>query len=106
MPRRFASVVLTVLLVALIFVVGVWVGGHPRQTGLDRLPSGVRDRLVDEDRTAIATQVLAILKDSYYKPLAPEVVKRREPVGDEARDGARRSLHRVPRSRPLQPVQG
>jgi carboxyl-terminal processing protease len=78
MPLRFASVVLTVLLVVLIFVVGVWVGGHPRQTGLDRLPSGLRDRLVDEDRIAIATQVLAILKDSYYKPLAPEVVKRVE----------------------------
>ena len=77
-PLRLASVVLTVLLVALIFAVGVWVGGHPRQTGLDRLPSGVRDRLVDEDRTALATQVLAILKESYYKPIAPDVVKRIE----------------------------
>ena len=75
---RFASVALTVLLVLLIFVVGVWVGGHPRQTGLDQLPSGVRDRLVDEDRTAISTQVLGILEDSYYKPLSPAVIKRVE----------------------------
>jgi carboxyl-terminal processing protease len=75
---RFASVALTVLLVLLVFVVGVWVGGHPRQTGLDQLPSGARDRLVDEDRTAISTQVLAILKDSYYKPLPADVVKRVE----------------------------
>jgi carboxyl-terminal processing protease len=75
---RVASVVLTVLLVLLVFAVGVWVGGHPRQTGLDRLPSGVRDRLVDEDRTAIATQVLSILEDSYYKPLSPAVVKQVE----------------------------
>ncbi len=75
---RFASVALTVLLVLLIFVVGVWVGGHPRQTGLDQLPGGVRDRLVDEDRTAISTQVLGILEDSYYKPLSPAVVKRVE----------------------------
>jgi len=80
---RFASVALTVLLVLLIFAVGVWVGGHPRQTGLDQLPGGVRDRLVDEDRTAISTQVLAILKDSYYKPLAPEVVKRVENLSED-----------------------
>lgn len=75
---RFASVALTVLLVLLIFVVGVWVGGHPRQTGLEQLPGGVRDHLVDEDRTAISTQVLGILEDSYYKPLSPAVVKRVE----------------------------
>lgn len=75
---RFASVALTVLLVLLIFVVGVWVGGHPRQTGLDQLPGGVRDRLVEEDRTAIATQILGILEDSYYKPLSSDVVARVE----------------------------
>ena len=77
-PLRFASVILTVLLVALIFVVGVWVGGHPRQTGLDRLPTGVRDRLVDGDRVALATEALAILKADYYKPLASDVIKRVE----------------------------
>lgn len=77
-PLRFASVALTVLLVALVFVVGVWVGGHPRRTGLDQLPSGVRDRLVDKDRTALATQILGILKDSYYKPLPASAVTRAE----------------------------
>lgn len=75
---RWGSTVLTLLLVALVFVVGVWVGGHPRQVGLDRLPGGVRDRLVDEDRTALATQVLAILNDSYYKPIPQDVVKKIE----------------------------
>ena len=77
-PVGWGGAALTLLLVALVFVVGVWVGGHPRQVGLDRLPSGVRDRLVDEDRTAIATQVLAILKDDYYKPITPEVVRKIE----------------------------
>lgn len=72
------GVLLTVLLVAIVFVAGVWVGGHPRQTGVDRLPSGVRDRLVDEDRTALATQVLAILKDGYYKPIPPDIETRIE----------------------------
>ncbi len=63
---------------ALVLVVGVWIGGHPRQVGLDRLPSGVRDRLVDHDRTALATQVLAILNDDYYKPIPAEVVTKIE----------------------------
>jgi carboxyl-terminal processing protease len=68
-PLRWGHTLLTLLLVALVFVVGVWVGGHPRQIGLDRLPTGLRDRLVDEDRTALATQVLAILQQDYYKPI-------------------------------------
>ena len=73
-PLRFWSAVLTILLVILVFAVGVWVGGHPRQVGLDRLPSGVRDRLVAEDRTALATQVLSILKDDYYKDIPSALV--------------------------------
>jgi carboxyl-terminal processing protease len=71
---RWVSALLTVLLVGLVFVVGVWVGGHPRQVGLDRLPSAVRDRLVDTDRTALATQVLGILKEDYYKPIDTKAV--------------------------------
>lgn len=71
---RFGSALLTILLVVLVFAVGVWVGGHPRQVGLDRLPGGVRDRLVAEDRTALATQVLAILQDDYYKAIPTDLV--------------------------------
>ncbi len=59
------------LLVLLVFVAGVWVGGHPRQVGLDQLPAAARDRLIADDRTALATQVLTILKDDYYKPIPP-----------------------------------
>ncbi len=77
-PLRWGSALLTILLAVLVFVVGVWVGGHPRQVGLDRLPSGVRDRLVADDRTALATQVLAILQNDYYKPISPELVKQVE----------------------------
>ncbi len=75
---RWGSALLTILLVGLVFAVGVWFGGHPRQVGLDRLPSGVRDRLVAEERTALATQVLAILKEDYYKPISPDLVKQVE----------------------------
>lgn len=67
-----------VLLVLVVFVAGVWVGGHPRQSGADRLPGAVRDRLLDDDRIALGSQVLAILQEDYYKPLDDETVKRAE----------------------------
>ncbi len=85
-PRRTArvfSVLLTVLLVGLVFLLGVWVGGHPRQTGLDRLPDAVANRLVDEDRTALPTQVLAILRRDYYKPIDEKVANRIEDLSVE-----------------------
>ncbi len=69
---------LSVLLVGLVFVAGVWVGGHPRQSGVDLLPSALRDNLVDAERTAIATQILAILRQDYYKDLDPETVEKAE----------------------------
>jgi len=75
---RLGSVLTTVLLVLLVFAGGLWVGGHPRQSGFDRLPSGIRDTFVDGERTALATQVLAILKSSYYKPIDPKVERRLE----------------------------
>jgi carboxyl-terminal processing protease len=59
------------------------VGGHPRQTGLDRLPEAVVDRFVDEDRTALPTQVLAILERDYYKPIDRTVANRVEDLSVE-----------------------
>ena len=70
---RILNVLATFALVFLVFLIGVWVGGHPRQTGVDRLPTALRDRLIDEDRTALATQVLAILKADYYKPIDTKI---------------------------------
>ncbi len=66
---RFISGALAFVLVAAVFLVGLWIGGHPRQSGLDRLPSGIRDRFLASDRAAVGTEVLAILEDDYYKPL-------------------------------------
>jgi carboxyl-terminal processing protease len=66
------------LLVVLLFAGGVWVGGHPRQSGIDRLPSGIRDGFVDEQRTALATEVLSILKSGYYKAIDPKLENRLE----------------------------
>jgi carboxyl-terminal processing protease len=66
------------LLVLVVFVAGVWVGGHPRQSGADQLPGAVRDRLVDKERVALGSQVLDILQDDYYKPLDERTVNRAE----------------------------
>lgn len=67
---------LSFALVALVFFVGVWIGGHPRQTGIDRLTPSVRDLLLASDRTAVGTQVLSILEDDYYKPIDAATVRK------------------------------
>ncbi len=67
--RRFGTSALAVVLVLAVFVMGVWVGGHPRQSGLDRAPSAIRDRLLSDERTAAANQVLSILASDYYRDL-------------------------------------
>lgn len=71
---RLISGALAFVLVAAVFLVGLWIGGHPRQTGLDRLTPALRDRFLASDRTAVGTEVLAILEDDYYKPLDPTTV--------------------------------
>jgi carboxyl-terminal processing protease len=73
----------TVLLVLAVFLLGVWVGGHPRQSGLERLPEAFVDRFVDEDRTALPTQVLAILERDYYKPIDRTAANRVEDLSVE-----------------------
>lgn len=61
-------------LVAAVFTMGVWVGGHPRESGLDRAPSAIRDRLLADDRTAAANQVLSILASDFYRELPDETL--------------------------------
>ncbi len=67
--RRVGTTALAVALVLAVLVMGIWIGGHPRQSGLDRAPSAIRDRLVEPERTSAATQVLSILATDYYREL-------------------------------------
>jgi carboxyl-terminal processing protease len=63
MPRRSLqrlAVVLAVLLPVL-FVAGVWLGGHPSS-----LPVPLRDLLVDED-TATLNEGLDVIEQDYYR---------------------------------------
>ena len=65
-PRRSAAyVVAVVVMTVVIFVVGVLVGGHPRQSGLDQLPSGARSLLVGGSTGSLPDQVLNVLADRY-----------------------------------------
>ncbi|MFZ4755021.1 MAG: S41 family peptidase [Miltoncostaeaceae bacterium] len=65
-PRRGAAYVVAVVVMALvIFVLGVLVGGHPRQSGLDQLPAGARNLLVGGSTGSLPDQVLNVLADRY-----------------------------------------
>lgn len=65
-PRRSAAYVVAVTVAAVvIFVLGVLVGGHPRQSGLDQLPSGARSLLVGGSTGSLPDQVLNVLADRY-----------------------------------------
>jgi len=65
-PRRGAAYVVAVAVMALvIFVAGVLVGGHPRQSGLDQLPAGARNLLVGGSTGSLPDQVLDVLADRY-----------------------------------------
>lgn len=76
---RFLGGLTAFLLVAVVFLVGVWIGGHPRETGLDRLrPAVVRTTLLSDDRTAVGSEVLSILEHDYYKPIDPKVLQSAE----------------------------
>jgi carboxyl-terminal processing protease len=75
---RFLGTFVSFILIAGLFIAGVWIGGHPRQTGLDRLTPGVRDVLLSDDRTAVSSEVLSILEQDYYKPLDAAVLQKAE----------------------------
>jgi carboxyl-terminal processing protease len=63
MPRRTLQrlAVLLAVLVPVLFVAGVWLGGHPSS-----LPVPLRDLLVD-DQTATLDEGLSIIQDDYYR---------------------------------------
>ena len=67
--HRIARLVAGVAVATLIFVAGIWVGGHPRQTGLDRLPVPARDALVGGSVGSLPDQVINVLADRYRGPI-------------------------------------
>ncbi len=74
--RRIGSFALAMVLVAAVFVMGIWIGGHPRQSGLDQAPSGIRDRLIEPSRTTAGHQVMSLLESDYYRPIDPKILEK------------------------------
>ncbi len=52
---------------AALFVAGIFVGGHPQDTGLTRLPDGVRSVVLGNSGQDLSAQVLDVLRDRYYR---------------------------------------
>jgi carboxyl-terminal processing protease len=60
-PRRSLTPFLVVL-APLLLVLGVWLGGHPRN-----LPDPVRDLLVGDERGQVYDEALETINDNYYR---------------------------------------
>ena len=67
--RRLAYWITGAVAALVIFVAGIIVGGHPRQSGLDQLPAPVRDVLVGGSMGSLPDQVINILADRYRGPI-------------------------------------
>jgi carboxyl-terminal processing protease len=77
-PSLAASlrVVLAVVATLLVFGAGVFVGGHPVDTGLTRLPDAARDVVLGDSGEDLPGQVLAVLEDRYYREIDAERLER------------------------------
>ena len=67
--RRVGRWVVAVAVGLVIFVAGIVVGGHPRQSGLDQLPTPLRDVLVGGSVGSLPDQVINVLADRYRGPI-------------------------------------
>ncbi len=68
-PRRIAYWIGGAVAVMVVFMAGVLVGGHPRQTGLDQLPLPLRMALVGGSTGSLPDQVINVLADRYRGPI-------------------------------------
>jgi len=69
-PRRgprLRTAFLGVLGAVVVFGAGVVVGGHPRSTGINNLPQGVRGVLQGDTGDPVADEVLGLLQDGYFE---------------------------------------
>jgi len=65
------------LVILAVFLGGVLVGGHPRESGLLDLPAGLRDVLLGSSGQSLPDQVLEVLESDYYREVDRERLQRR-----------------------------
>ena len=76
-PRRRVRTVIVAAAGALVlFAAGVLVGGHPRSTGINDLPPGVRSILQGPTGDPVASEVIGLLEDGYYKAVDVQKLER------------------------------
>lgn len=64
-----------VLPLLLIFVGGIWVGGHPVSSGLSQLPDPIADALGGPGEDERLAEVISILEDDYFRDLDADDLK-------------------------------
>lgn len=78
-PRRgprARTVIGAVIGAVALFGAGVLVGGHPRDTGINRLPPDVRGVLQGDTGDPVADEVLGLLEDGYYTRIDRRALER------------------------------
>lgn len=75
-PRRLAGILAALVAGAALVLVGIFIGGHPRATGLTRLPDPARELVLGDSGTALTDQVLGVLRDDYYRDVDPQRLER------------------------------
>jgi len=68
-PRRIITAVVAAAVTLAVFIGGVVVGGHPEATGLTRLADPVRSWVLGDSGEDLSSQVLRMLRDSYYEDI-------------------------------------
>ena len=63
--RRAPRLAATVIVVLAVFVLGLWLGGHPSW-----LPTAVRDAFDDNSSTPLVSTVLNTIRQDYYRPVS------------------------------------
>jgi carboxyl-terminal processing protease len=65
------------VVVVAVFVGGVLVGGHPRESGLLDLPDAARNFLLGSSGESLPDQVLEVIESDYYRDIDPGQLQRR-----------------------------
>jgi carboxyl-terminal processing protease len=70
-------ILLGVVVLAAVFVAGIYVGGHPRESRLLEAPSQIRDFFLGDSGQALPDQVIDVLENDYYRTIDPALLEQK-----------------------------